>query len=112
MHTTKQNAYILAVTMPLFSFLISAHPVLPKMVLISFELGLNVFLFQLLLTKFKNTLLPIVLSIIGSKIVYYILKYTLIQLAILKSGLISTPIFIQSVMILVFSGYLFLFYKK
>lgn len=111
-HTSKQNAYILAVTMPLFSFLISAHPVIPKMLLITFELGLNVFLFHLLLTKFKNTFFPILLSIIGSKIVYYILKFGLIQFAILKSGLISTPILIQSVMALAFSFYLFLVYKK
>ena len=111
-HTTKQNAYILAVTMPLFSFLISAHPVFPKMLLITFELSLNVFLFHLLLTKFKNTFFPIFLSIIGSKAVYYILKFGLIQLAILKSGLVSTPILIQSIMALIFSGYLFFFYKK
>ena len=111
-HTTKQNAYILAITMPLFSFLISAHPVFPKMLLITFELGLNVFLFHLLLSKFKNTFFPILLSIIGSKLVYYILKFGLIQFAILKSGLISTPILIQSIMALLFSGYLFLFFKN
>ena len=47
-HSSKQNAYILALTLPLFSFLVSAHPVLPKMFLISFELCLNVFLFFIL----------------------------------------------------------------
>lgn len=111
-HTTKQNAYIIAVTLPLFSFIISAHPVLPKMILIAFELSLNVFLFYLLLKKFKNTFLPVLLSIIGSKVVYYIIKFGLIQLAVLKSGLISTPIFIQLIMTLLFSTYLFSFYKR
>lgn len=111
-HTTKQNAYILAITMPLFSFLISSHPVFSKMLLITFELGLNVFLFHLLVSKFKHTFLPILLSILGSKIIYYILKFGLIQFAILKSGLISTPILIQIVMTLTFSGYLYFFYKK
>lgn len=111
-HTTKQNAYILALTMPLFSFLISAHPVFAKVLLITIELSLNVFLFHILLTKFKNTLFPVLLSIIGSKLVYYILKFGFIHFAVLKSGLISTPILIQSIMILIFSGYLFLFYKK
>ncbi len=111
-HTTKQNAYILALTMPLFSFLLSAHPVLPKMLLITFELSLNVFLFHLLLSKFRNIFFPIFFSILGSKIIYYIIKYGLIQFAILKSGLISTPILIQILMTLIFSGYLFFFYKK
>lgn len=111
-HTTKQNAYIVAVTLPLFSFIISAHPVLPKVILIAFELSLNVFLFYLLLRKFKNTFLPVLLSIIGSKVVYYIIKFGLIQLAIIKSGLISTPIFIQLIMTLLFSIYLFSFYRR
>lgn len=111
-HTTKQNAYILALTMPLFSFLLSAHPVFPKMLLITFELGLNVFLFHLLVNKFRNTFFPILLSILGSKVIYYIIKFGLIQFAILKSGLISTPILIQAVMTLIFSSYLFFFYRK
>lgn len=111
-HTTKQNAYIIAITLPLFSFLISGHPVLPKMALIAFELSLNVFLFHALLKYFKKAFLPVVFSIIGSKLVYYIIKYGLIQFAVLKSGLISTPIYIQLIMTLVFSAYLFSFYKK
>jgi len=111
-HTTKQNAYIIAVTLPLFSFLLSAHPVLPKMILIAFELSLNVFLFYTLVNKFKNTFVPVLLSIIGSKLVYYFIKFGLIQFAIIKSGLISTPIIIQAVTTLAFSIYLFSFYKK
>lgn len=111
-HTTKQNAYILALTMPLFSFLLSAHPVFPKMLLITFELGLNVFLFHLLVSKFRNTFFPILISILGSKVIYYILKFGLIQFAVLKSGLISTPILIQAFMAVIFSSYLFFFYKQ
>lgn len=111
-HTTKQNAYIIAVTLPLFSFLISAHPVLPKMILISFELVLNVFLFYLLITKFKNTFFPIIISIIASKLVYYVIKFGLIKLTLLDSGLISTPIPIQVITALIFSSYLFSFYRK
>lgn len=111
-HTTKQNAYILAVTLPLFSFIVSAHPVFPKMLLISFELGLNVFLFHLLVSKFRSTFFPIFLSILGSKVMYYLIKFGLIQFAVLKSGLISTPIIIQVIMTLLFSSYLFIFYKK
>jgi len=111
-HTTKQNAYIIALSLPLFSFLISAHPVLPKMVLISFELVLNVFLFFAILKRFNNTFLAILVSIISSKLIYYVIKFGLIKLALIDSGLISTPIVIQVIMVLIFSGYLFSFYKK
>ena len=111
-HSTKQNAYILALTLPLFSFLVSAHPVLPKMFLITFELCLNVFLFFILVKKFKNLFFPIFISILGSKLIYYIIKFGLIHFVILKSGLISTPLLIQAIMTFVFSIYLMNFYKK
>jgi hypothetical protein len=111
-HTTKQNAYIIALSLPLFSFLISAHPVLPKMVLISLELVLNVFLFYVLIAKFKNTFLPIIISIILSKLVYYVLKFTFIKLTLIDSGLISTPIVIQVIMVLIFSSYLSFLFKN
>lgn len=111
-HTTKQNAYIIALSLPLFSFLISTHPVLPKMILISFELVLNVFLFYFFVNKFKNTFLPVLLSIIISKLVYYIIKFGFIKLAVIESGLVSTPLIIQLIMMLVFSGYVALLFKK
>lgn len=111
-HTTKQNAYIIALTLPLFSFLISAHPVFPKMLLIAFELSLNVFIFYALVNKFKNTFVPILISIIASKMVYYLIKFGLIQLAVIKSGLISTPMAMQIATTLIFSTYLFLLFKK
>lgn len=111
-HSTKQNAYILALTLPIFSFLVSAHPVLPKMFLIAFELSLNVFIFFMLIKKFKNVFLPILISIAGSKLIYYIIKFGLIQFAVLKSGLISTPILIQISMTILFTIYVMSLYKK
>ena len=111
-HTSKKNAYLLALTLPLFSFLVSAHPALPKMILISFELALNVFLFFQLSKKIKNIFPVILLSIVISKLVYYVIKFGMIELTILNSGLISTPILIQVTMTLVFSGYVYLFYRN
>ena len=111
-HTNKTNAYIIALTLPIFSFLISAHPALPKMLLITFELTLNVFLFYLLSKKMKNVFPAILFSIIISKMVYYLIKFGLINLAIIKSGLISTPIYIQVITTLVFSTYLYLVYRN
>lgn len=111
-HTNKMNAYLIALTMPVFSFLISGHPILPKMILIAFELSLNVFLFYVLLNKIKRLFPSILLSIVLSKAVYYLAKFGMIQFAIIDSGLISTPLFIQVITVVVFSSYLFLFYRK
>ena len=111
-HTHKNNAYLLALTLPLFSYFISGHPVLPKMMLITFELSFNVFLFYLLSSKMKNVFPAILLSIIISKLAYYLIKYILINMAIIHSGLISTPIFIQVITTLVFSTYLYLVLRK
>jgi len=111
-HTNKTNAYIIALSMPLFSFLISGHPVLPKMILIAFELSLNVYLFYFLVRKIKSVFLSIFLSIILSKIIYYLLKFGLVSMLIVDGSVISTPITIQVITALVFSLYVFFFYKK
>ncbi len=111
-HTNKKNAYLIALTMPLFSYLLSGHPLLPKMILITFELSLNVFLFYLLMNMIKRTFPSILLSIVLSKVVYYLIKFIMIKMTILNSGLVSTPIYIQIITTLVFSSYLFIFFKN
>lgn len=111
-HTTKTNAIIIAITLPLFSFFISGHPVFPKMILIALELLLNVMLFYFLTKKINRIFPAIFISILLSKLAYYGLKFGLIKLALLDSGIISTPLYIQLIMMLLLSGYLYLFYKK
>jgi len=111
-HTDRKNTYILALSMPVFSFMISGHPVFAKMFLIGAELSLNVFLFYLLAGMTKRLFPAIFMSIILSKAVYYLLKFTLIQLAVMNTGLVATPLLIQLVMTVVFSTYVFFFYKK
>jgi hypothetical protein len=111
-HTNKKNAYLLAVTMPVFSMIISGHPVLPKMILIAMELSLNVFLFYALSKKMKHIFPAILLSIFFSKIIYYIFKFILIQLTVINTELFATPILVQVITTLVFSIYLVVFYKK
>jgi len=107
-HTTKRNAYLIALSLPLFSFLISSHPVFAKMILISFELSLNVYLFYLLKDRLQKVFPAILLSIIASKVIYYGIKYVLIYMAVLNTGLISTPIYIQVITTLSFSIYLYI----
>lgn len=104
-HTHKYNAYVLAATVPLFSFLISGHPEFLKMLIMTAELILNVWLFLLLKNKFKNLFLPALLSIVASKAVYYIGKYLLVHFALIQMSLFSTPLYIQAITTIVLTLY-------
>jgi hypothetical protein len=110
-HTSKKNAYIIALTLPLFSFLISAHPNVFKMMIITAELVMNVWLFYILAKK-TNQFVAILSSILLSKIFYYLLKFGLISFAVLQTGLISTPIYLQLITSVVFSAYLFFVIRR
>ena len=107
-HTSRKNAYLIALTLPLFSMLISAHPSLVKTSLITGELLLNVWLFFLLSEKLSNKTLSIFLSIVVSKIFYYVIKFLLVTSALISGDLIATPIYIQIIMLFVLSGYIYL----
>lgn len=111
-HTNKRNAYIIAFTLPVFSLLMSGHPVAIKAAIITMELVLNVWLFYTLSKKWKNTFVVMVVSILLSKMVYYIFKFGLISFAIFNTELFSTPIYLQLITTVVFSAYLFFLFKK
>ena len=51
------------------------------------------------------------ICIVASKIVYYLSKYLLIQFLVLKGNLITTPIYIQILILIILSGYVYLFDK-
>lgn len=111
-HTNKTNAYILSFTLPLFSFLISSHPVFLKVLIISLELALNVYLFYLFKNIIKKVFPAILMSIIMSKIIYYLMKAFIISFGMLDSSLISTPIFIQLLTTAFFSIYVYFMFKR
>lgn len=110
-HTSRKNSYIIALLLPVFSFVISTHPSIFKTLLISSELLVNVFLFTFLLNYFKNTFAAILTSIALSKIFYYSVKFVLIGAGLIDGGLISTPIYLQIIIAALLSVYLFIFYK-
>jgi hypothetical protein len=110
LHSRKANSYALAIGLPLFSFLISSHPVLLKAGLISFELVINVFLFYLARKRLAAHW-AVLISVIFSKIIYYMFKYLFIQFALLESSLISTPLYFQFFTTLAFGLYAFIWIK-
>ena len=111
-HTSRRNAYIIALTLPVFSFLISGHPVALKAVIMTIELVLNVWLFYAISKKWSNTFGVMLLSIVISKLGYYLLKFGLISMAVFDSELISTPLYLQLITSVVFSAYLFFLFKR
>jgi hypothetical protein len=112
LHSNMINAYILAFTLPVFSFAIASHPVFLKSIIMSVELVLNVFLYKLLVQKKVAAHWSILLSVISSKLVYYLLKFLLIQFMLFQSETISTPIYIQVIMTCLFGVYTFLIIQK
>jgi len=107
-HTSRKNVYLIALTLPLFSFLISFHPSLIKSSLITGELLLNVWIFFFLSEKISSKMFSMFVSIILSTIFYYLIKIVLINSAIISGNLVSTPIYFQLVVLIVLSGYIYL----
>lgn len=110
-HTNRHNAIFLAVTLPFFSYLISGHPMIIKTGLIAAELIINVILFYSLI-KYIQPSIALFTSILLSKAVYYGMKYLSIILFLPGDTLVSTPIYIQLITTLLFSLYVFLFFKN
>ena len=108
----RNNAYILAVTLPLFSFLVAGHPVAVKNVIMGMELLVNVFLFCKLIDKKVNPFWSCFLSVVISKIFYYLLKLTAIKTGLLSVGLIDTALYIQLIVAVSLSLILWISYNK
>lgn len=105
--TSKKNTFLIALSLPVFSFLISSHPSILKSFLLAGELILNISLFYLLKNKFNNLLLSFLLSITISKLAYYFAKFVFISNGLLDQKLISTPIEFQLISMLLLSAVVF-----
>lgn len=108
-----KDAVILSFVYPLFSFIITGHPIIFKAPLVGLDLFLNVFLFYVFLKKDFNKYFSFIFSIISSKTIYYILKF-IIYKAILNNSesIIETNIIIQATNILLLLFLLKFFNKK
>lgn len=111
-HTSKRNAFIVAAALPIFSFILSLHPGFFKSALVLSELSLNVWLFYLLIKIFNNGFVAMVLSIAASKLYYYAVKYFMVQAVLIKGELLATPIYLQAIVGLILSVYVYFVWKK
>ena len=111
-HSSRNNAYLLAFLLPLISLILSNHPSVIKTFILSGDLLLNIFLFFSLI-KFKvNKFLLMSMCIFASKLAYYLAKYFLIEFSVLKGELIATPLYIQMLIVIILSGYVYIVDKS
>jgi len=111
LHTRKSNAFVLALTLPIFSFAVSGHPIFYKMLIMTVELTLNVWLFYRFSRDVRINSLVMLLSIVLSKVVFYILQYLFITASLLTWEQVEHPIIPQLVVVFALTGYVFLVEK-
>jgi len=111
-HTTRINTLLMAVALPVFMFTIGGHPHFSKMLLLITELLLNAGLFFVLVKWIGHPFLRMALSIAISKGVYYLLKFFVISGGYLEGPVVSTPLYIQTILLVVISTYTWLIFRR
>lgn len=111
-YRNKWNSCVLAVTLPLVSFLLSGHPVAIKNGLIAVELLTNILLLAYMLDKRANPTLSLVTSIGASKLFYYGLKYTVIAFGFLNADMVATDWIYQIIVVVMICTIWFIWDKK
>ena len=111
-YTGRKNSLLIALTIPLISLLISSHPVLIKGIIISAELMLNVIVFYILSKRLNNLFVVMFVSILIAKVFYYSVKMVLLISGLIHGNLVSTPLWIQIVMMFVLSILTFISFRK
>lgn len=91
----KNNAYALAMTLPLFSYLVAGHPIAVKNTIIAIELVTNILILDCFIKRTNKVLLATFVSILLSKVVYYVLKGLAVSFGLLNTTLVDTSVWIQ-----------------
>ena len=111
-HSSRRNSYLLAFTLPLFSYIATSHPEFLKMLIITAELGLNVFFFYWLSARMKNVFLAMVSAVITSKVICYAMYLIFFSVAFVRNEADGLFLFVQLITTVLFSAYFFIFWKK
>jgi len=108
----KTNAYVLAIVLPLTSFLVSGHPEPLKMAVIMAELTVNAWLFYALIARTGKPFISMLLSIIGSKLFCYALYLIVFSLAFVKAEAGASFLISQGIVTLALSIATYFFLNK
>jgi hypothetical protein len=111
-HSNRINSYLLALTLPIFSWTVSGHPEFFKMLVMTGEITANVFLYYFLVRKINSVLLSMIISIVVSKIICYALYLVFFDMLLLQEE--AEPVFLlaQVITTLIFSFYVALIQRK
>lgn len=104
MFSSRWNAFALAIVLPLFSFLVSGHPIPLKMMIIMAELLLNAWLFLLFYRYRKMPFLSTFGSILISKVFCYAMYFIFFSMAFVKAEAGSAFILAQLILSLLLSS--------
>lgn len=97
--THRANAYLIAWTIPLASFVLSGHPELFKALLIGVEYSVLVAVYGYLAQHRKwPPFAGLIAAILAGKVVYYALKYLSLEAGLLAGNLVSTPVYTQAIL--------------
>jgi hypothetical protein len=103
--TNQKNSFLIALTLPLVSLILSSQPGFAKNILITAELAINVLVFYQLQKRFSNNFIVMFLSILIAKVFYYVNKLLFINFGLLEGDLVSTPKWIQYIVMICLSIY-------
>jgi hypothetical protein len=101
--TNQKNSILIALTLPAISLILSSHPNFIKSILIMTELTINVILFYKFSKNFNNIFVVMFFTILIAKMFYYSSKFLFIKLEFLQGDLVSTPIWIQFLVLIFLS---------
>ena len=111
-HASRNNTVFLALTLPLFSYLVSGHPEAVKMIIITGELVLNTLMFYWLVKKFNHSFFAILISIVVSKLACYLAYWPVFSFSFVVAEASPDFLIIQLITTLVFSFYISVILKK
>ncbi len=109
---SRNNAYFLALCLPLFSFIVTGHPVVIKNIIMAMELLVNVYVLFKFLDLKINPFACSLMSIVISKSIYYALKYIAVGFGFMNTAIIGTSVVIQVMVALVLSVLFWLAFRR
>jgi len=110
-HTGRENAFVLALGLPLFGYLTGGHPHEIKSGIMAIELIVNILLFYALRPGLP-VILAMPLAILASKLIYYGLKWAAVSTQLIEPPVIATPLTFQVGVLIITTLYVWWYLKK
>ena len=111
-HATKANSYLLALILPVFSWAVSGHPEFIKMLVMTGELAVNVFLFYFLIKEIHSIFQSMIISIALSKVLCYACYLLFFSQIFIQEETEPSYLIAQVISTLVFSFYVYWVSRK